>query len=296
MKRLSFIFVFLFQVVVCLGQVFTQVSGECRVSDRVSYEDAVEIATDIAKGRAVEETCGVDVSTFTLLRRIDDDQCVSSKTIANSYAVVRVSDREIVQKRNRVIVTISGEVYKTVMPRAIGVSEPKKTYTGNDFLSFDVSFYKPSYIKIFWFDEETGDGGMLYPNNARSSIKYEPDNYPVSFPYRGELNYIKAICPFMMTQEDYINEVSRTGTVPHPARRENQMPQLRNANGGKWVKPDKVKMEGFEKHISIIFVTTSNNVPCNLTDVTEESFLEWWCALPYAERELPVKKHITLKM
>lgn len=297
MKRLSLVLLFLLQVVgICLGQVFSNVTSECYYGKNKTYEEALEDATERAKAKAIEVTCGTDVSKFSILRTTNDRENYTSKTITNSYAVVRVFDRRVEKKRNRVIVSIDGEVCTSSVPISMYVGDVRRMYTNDDRITFNVSFYKDSYIKIFWFDEETGDGGLLYPQPGSYVRKFEGDNSTIRFPFVNETSYFSVMCPQAKTYEETYNEWAMNGRVSAPPRREADMPQPRNAGGGKWHLVGSGTNKKIEKHVSIVFVTTEHNIPCNLSYINEENFLEWWCALPYSERALPVKKHITLKM
>ena len=262
----------------------------------MSYEDALREATEKAKAKAISLTCGTDVSRFSILRTTEKEMRYTSKTITNGFAVVRVYDRQVFLKKNRIKVVISGEVIKPDVPLSIDVMNLNHMYTNDQNITFDVFFYRDSYLKVFWFDEETGEGGMLYPQDGTYVTMFEGDNRLVHFPIHEESKYFGMICPGVKTQEDKYNEWIRNGHVSAPYRNEWDMPQPRNASGGKWVRKGSGEDKAIEKNISLVFVTTKNNIPFNTRHVNEENFLTWWCGLPIAERALPVKKHVTLKM
>ena len=291
MRSLYFIILFLFQVFTCLGQVFNEVTAECRYGREVSYEEAVRIATDKAKAIAVDRSY-VDVSKFAILRGTTEKQLYTSKTTANSYAVVRVYDKKVNVRRNRVIVTISGEVYPTKARRVVDVYTNKKFYHEDEDLKFNVSFYRDSFLKIFWFDSETGDGGILYPLEGESSKRFVTNNNIV-FPETNSISYVSLICPWVMSKAQKRAYYYRYGKFPPSNLRDEDLPAIGNATHGTWGKPSN---KASEKHITIVFVTTESNIPFRRKIVNEESFFEWWCEIPINDRDALVKKHITLYM
>lgn len=292
---LSLVFLLL-RVFTCLGQVFNDVSVECRYGKNVPYEEALRKATEKAKSEAIALTCGTDVSSFSILRTTEKETRYTTKTISNGYAVVRVYDRRVYSRGNQIKVIISGEVVKSNIPMSVEVWNLSRMYTNDQRITFDVSFYRDSYLKVFWFDEETGEGGLLYPQDGTYDRKFEGDNRQIRFPMSDESQYFGMICPGIKTQEDKYNEWVRNGRVSAPYRNEWDMPKPRNAGGGKWVRKGSGESKSIEKNISLVFVTTQGNIPFNNRHVNEENFLTWWCGLPIAERALPVKKHVTLKM
>lgn len=255
--------------ILSFGQQIVTTYGECRVDRGTTYEQAVEKALDHAKREAINTVCGLDVSTFSIVRTSDDTRSYNSKTTTNAYGVVRIHDKSVEYDNGYVRVEITGEVYKVFVPRAISVSGLKDVYDLNDNLAFSISFHKASYLKIFWFDEENGDGGILY----NGYTCFDGSDYPVDFPvFRGD-NYKKMICPTLMTSDDRLREWSISGVY-------------------KTISED----DRIDKHVTILFVTTKDSVPFTSNTVNEDTFMDWWCDLPVAEREMPERKTITIKM
>lgn len=271
MKKLLFTVIILLLPLVGRGQVTVTAVGECPVTKNVTYQEAVDIALENAKREAVTTVCGTEVSTFSLIRTVNDDRDYTSRIMTNTYGVVRVLEKDINYEGNYVKVTITGEVYRVVVPRAITVSDLDSVCDVNEDLTFRVSFHKSSFLKIFWFDQDTGDGGILYEGNTG----FDDSNYAIGFPINKWEDYKKKICPFLMTQRDRINEWSRTGVVPPTAS-----------------VPEGVT----EKFVTILFVTTQHNFKFSGRDVTEETFMDWWCGLPVSEREMPEKRTVTIKL
>lgn len=292
MKHVLAIVFLLLQSLIGLGQEFVIATGECLLSGK-EYWDAVAIATDNAKQEALNKTCGVDVSTFTLIRTTNDNTRYNSKVLNNSRGVVRVMDKNIESDGRIVRVTISGEVYSVSSNKVIDVQNVKGVYGPKDNITFNVSFYKPSYLKIFWIDEENGDGGILY----NGQTYFDATGYSNKFPLNSSDNYKKKICPWLRTPQDKLDEFSYSGKLASQRIPDHLMPQPGNASGGKWtVVGKKAVISQTEKHVTLIFVTTDNNIPFNGSKVNENELMAWWCSLPLSERGMPEKRTITLKM
>ena len=270
MKKFLFTSVVLLLPLVGKGQVTTTTVGECPVTKSITYQEAVDIALENAKREAVAQVCGTEVSTFSLIRTVNDDRDYTSRIMTNAYGVVRVLDKDVNYDGRYVKVTMTGEVYRVMVPRAITVSDLDNVCDVNEDLTFRVSFHKSSYLKIFWFDQDTGDGGILYDGNTG----FDGSDYPIGFPINKWECYKKKICPFLMTQRDRMNEWSRTGVVP----------------------PSAPTPDATTKYVTILFVTTQHNVGFNGSKITEESFMDWWCNLPMSEREMPEKRTVAIKL
>ena len=267
MKNILTITALLLLPLVGLGQTVVTKTGTCLLTEAdANYRKAVNIALDRAKVFAVSEVCGEDVSVFSLSRN-------GSFTVnynVGSYGVVHVLDKVVERDEESVTVTMTGEVYRVVVPRAITVSGMDNVCETDEDLTFNISFHKKSYLKIFWFDEENEDGGILF--NGR--VCFNDDARPVSFPSEAQhIDYKKAICPGLRTKRDMAMELAKTGTLKSYPRDNRE-----------------------DKHVTILFVTTTHNMPFSEQKVTEKSFMDWWCELPSSEREMPEKRTITIKM
>ena len=272
MKRILTISTLLLLSFAGLGQTVVTKTGSCLLSETgTDYEKAVQVALDRAKVFAVSEVCGEDVSVFSLSRTNDSGTSFMTKYNVNTYGVVRVLDKVVERRAKAVYVTMTGEVYRVIVPRAINsISGLNDVYRLDDDLRFDVEFSKRSFLKIFWFDEENGNGGILY----NGCVCFNNNNKPVSFPSESYENYKKVICPNLRTPQDCAIELAKNGTLKP------------SVSDGREV-----------KYVTLLFVTTPQNVEFDdKQEVTESSFMDWWCNLEYGERELPEKRTITIKM
>jgi len=284
-RSLVIITVFLLQAVHCLGQVFTGVQSTYWLTDDVTKNEAIKLATDEAKSQAIYATCGVEVSSYSLLRISDNEEYYKHKLTTNSYAVVRVYNKDVQIKKDRVIVTIDGEVFTAELPVPLFVHSLEKTYISYEDIKFSVTFCQDAYLKIFWFDDQTGEGGILYPQPGSYDMKFSASNSGVSFPFNDDVRYMGLIFKSLQTPEERVKPQNHYVN-------ENNLPKPRNAGNLKTSK----QLKNVEKDVSIVFVATQNKLPFNYERVNEENFLNWWCDIPISERALPVKKHITIKM
>lgn len=293
MRYLLFMVIFLLKVFTCLGQGFHDITVTHKIDRNTTYEDAVYLATEEAKAMAIEQVCGTGVGYFSILKIADKKTTFFSKTTTNTYAMVRLFDKRIERTKKSVTVTIDGEICAPPVPSTFHVDVPKSTYVSTDDVTFNVSFFRDSYLKIFWFDEQTGEGGILYPQQKSFNERFIGDNRFINFPLYGDINYFKKICPEARTKDDLHEEWIRTGRIS--SGRKITKEDLPKPRGGGW----HAQGEGnnhIEKNVVIVFVTTNSNVPYSFSDVNEEMFMDWWFGLPYSEKSIPVKKHITLKM
>ena len=282
----------LFQVLTCLGQPFSDISGECRYGREYTYDEAVDVATRRAQNKAIESVCYSEVSSFSIVDYKNDAESYKGNVVTNTSAEVFIKDKQVTTKRNKVIVSISGEVYACNPRRVATVKINNNVYYSNDVLAFNVSFYRNSYLKILWFDEVTGEGGKLYPiEDDRPALFVADGGY--SFPRDTRISYISLICPWIMSPAQKWDYFQKYGKLPDQNIKEGNMPAPRNANHGTWGKP---KHTANEKHITIVFVTTENNIPLDLQTIDRETFFNWWISLPLGDRDSLIKKHITLKV
>ena len=279
-------------VQVCPGQSFSDITGECRYGREHTYDEAVEIATNRAKNKAVENVCCSEVSSFSIVDYGNDRESYNGNVVSSTSAEVLVRDRQITAKRKKVIVSISGEVYKCNPRRVATVRTGNDVFYANDLLAFHVSFHRSSYLRILWFDEVTGEGGMLYPIEDDRPALFE-SGCGCSFPGDPRISYISLICPWVMSPSQKWDYFQKYGKLPDQNIKECDMPAPRNANHGTWGRP---KHTANERHVTIVFVTTENNMPFNLKTIDRESFLNWWISLPIEDRDSLIKKHITLKV
>ncbi len=252
------------------GQERITATGECDLKRGMSYETAVDIATECAKREAVIRTCGNEVSSFSLLRTRDDNTRYHSNVLTNSYGLVKVVDKVVTKKHKKVSVTITGDVYDISGPKYLDVTGLMGSYKLDQNITFDVRFFNNSYLKIFWFNNLTGCGGMLYDG----SYQFHPSPYPVRFPDAQErVNFKKMICPWLMTPDEIRYEWCRTHEFHGIPKGTDE-----------------------DMYVTLVFVATNSNVPYTPNTVNEECFLNWWCSLPCSERSELERKSIIIKL
>lgn len=294
MKRLVIIFALLAQAV-CFGQVRVEsIGGVCRL-DGHTREEAEKIAEDNAKRNAVEKAFGSEVSYGSLLKHKDGRESFYTKTETRNSAVVKVLSKGVSYTGNIVTVWINADVYKCNGEAPISFLGEKQDYGDNEQIQFEIEFHRPSYLHIFWIDEDTGEGDVLYPRGRRGSKEFCADGGYYRFPGSSETPYFGLICPDAMSYEDKYREYSKTGKLDLKKSKETKMPSSGKLTEGKWIRTGSRRAGEKTKHITIIFVTTNNNVHFNASEVNEETLLDWWCDLPIQERSSPVKKHLTLR-
>lgn len=253
------------------GQTVVTTTGSCSMRETGGdYQRACDIALERAKALAVSDVCGEDVSVFSLSKVCGEKTSFTTKYNISSYGVVRVISKDEVKRHNRVSVTITGEVYDVSGPRYLDVSGMLNVYNMDQNIAFDVKFNNPCYLKVFWLDNQTGTGGILYDG----SRKFNTSPYPVRFPDACDcVNYKKVICPFLKTND----EIMRDWCVNH-------------------VYYGTPKSTGEDKYVTVVFVATNSNVPYVENYVNEENFLRWWCSLPCDERAGLERKSFIIKL
>ena len=288
MKATFSIIVFLLQATACLGQVFTGVTAEYRFNrNTMSVEDAVCIAVDKAKDAAIEAVSNVEVSHYSILRTFNEENYYKSKITTSTGAVVRVCEKQVEVKRNKVRVAISGVVYPTKNRSVIDVWLRE----AEDDVTLRVSFNRDSYLRIFWFDNETNEGGLIYPLEKEVSKKFGA-NTTVKFPSNDEIGLVSLVCPWVMSKSEKWAYYRKYGKLPSSGYREEDLPEIRNQGRGTWSRHG---YSGGCRNISLVFVTTENNVPVDRGINNEEMFYDWWTSLPLDDRDALVKKNITLR-
>lgn len=251
------------------GQTMVTETGACSLDETGNdYWEAVEVALERAKALAVAKTNGEDVSVFALSRSDDNKTSFMTRYHLGSCGAIRVLDETVTRKGNDVVVEIDALVYDAQNQYTVAPTNIKRSYSRSEDIKFDLYFSKPSYLKIFWIDEETKEGGILYNGNLR----FVANGKQVSFPFDRADNYKKSICRNLMTPDDCARELSKTGELkPH--------------------EPD----ERGEKFVTLWFVTT-NSLENWEGDVTEETFFDWYNQIPVTERNTPINKTISIKM
>ena len=256
------------------GQVFHNVEavGECEKKPGVNAE---RVALNRAKEAALNEVLGQTISSSTMYRIIDDKEEFYKNTHVQKTGVVFVLDQEIVDTKKKVTVTIHADVVSADMPKTFderlicqknGESDyllKNRQYTENDKLIFNIKSYSNNCINVFWFDEDTYEGGLLFSCFVTRGQDRE----------FGEYAFWKRIFPELLTPDErediwfrehrYIKEKPRTG--------------------GK-------------RHLKIVFIATPDRLAPADGVKNELDFERWWCEVPYNQRQQPAIEHITFLM
>ena len=257
----------LFSTMFCLllaitsqGQVLAV--GECDKKDGI---DAEAVAFERAKESALNEVFGQTISTSTVYRIHDDEEEFYRNSHIQKTGVVFVLDKQVEETRKKVTVTILADVHSAEMPKTFDVhSLKKRQYTEDVPLEFSINSYGTNYINAFWFDEETGDGGLLFMTVLTKGQERDFSNY----------DCWKTIFPELLTKDErerlYFRDMK---TYVPPKQRV----------GGK-------------KYIKVVFIATPDPLapPVSVTD--ELSFEQWWVEIPRNQRQQPVVEHLTFLM
>ena len=274
MKHFFLTLFFLSLAMASQGQVFHNVEavGECEKKEGV---DAERVALVRAKEAALNEVLGQTISSSTVYRIRDDKEEFYKNTHVQRTGVVFVLDQEIVDTKKKVTVTIHADVVSAKMPKTLDVETvcqkngkndyllKCRQYTENDKLEFNIKSYGRNCINVFWFDEDTYEGGLLF-----SCVMTEGQERSY-----GEYGFWKRIFPELLTKDEreaiwfkehrYIKETPRTGGT---------------------------------KHLKIMFVATPDKLAPANSIKNELDFEKWWCEVPQNQRQLPVIEHITFLM
>ena len=262
---------FLLLSTIAWGQAVVTTTGVCSMREAGGeYYKACRIALERAKALAVADVCGEDVSVFSISKHSDERASFITKYNISSYGIVRVLNKEDYQKHNKVVVKITSEVYDASGPKYIDVTGTCGVYDISQNITCDIRFFNTSYLKIFWFDNLTGCGGILYDE----SRQFHTSPYPIRFPDVGtKTNFKKMICPWLMTPDEIMYEWRRTHVYHGTPKGTDE-----------------------DKYVTLVFVATNSNVPYTPNTVNEECFLNWWCSLPCSERSELERKSIIIKL
>ena len=276
MKHFFTTLFFLSLAVTSQGQGFHNVEavGECEKKPGI---DAESVALSRAKDVAMSQVLGKTVSTAIIYRTRNDEEEFYRNTHVQETGVVFVQDKQVEETKKKVTVTILANVYSAEMPKTFDVqmvcqnpgysdeSVRKRQYTEDIPLAFQVNSYTNNFINAFWFDEETGNGGLLF-----TSVLFEGRERT----FNDEYTRWDKIFPELMTKE--------------------QRERLYFRDMQNYI-PPKPRVGG-TKHLKIVFIATPDPLapPTQVTD--ELSFEKWWTEIPRNQRQQPVIEHLTFLM
>ncbi len=264
MKHFFTTLFFLLLALTSQGQIFYSVEavGECEKKPGI---DAENVALNRAKDVAMSQVLGKTVSTAVIYRTRNDEEEFYRNTHVQETGVVFVQDKQVEETKKKVTVTILANVYSAEMPKTFDVHSFKKCkYTEDVPLEFTINSYGTNYINTFWFDEETGDGGLLFMTVLTKGQERDFSNY----------DCWKTIFPELLTKD------------------ERERLYFRDM---KTYVPPKQKVGG-KKYIKVVFIATPDQLapPVSVTD--ELSFEQWWVEIPRNQRQQPVVEHLTFLM
>ena len=139
--------------------------------DRVSKEEAMELALLDAKANAIEKAYGNDVTVFEALSVKNNKE--NYRLVANSQinGLVQVIESDFSHTKKCVRVNVVALVNKNNKDSFIKVDGIKTTYQLTEHIRFKVTFYDSGYLYVFGLSTSK-KGLQLYPNWDESQSNF----------------------------------------------------------------------------------------------------------------------------
>jgi len=174
----------------CFSQVMVESTGVYyyKRGDRVSKEEAMELALLDAKANAIEKAYGNDVTVFEAFSVKNNKE--DYRLVANSQinGLVQVIESDFSHTKKCVRVNVVALVNKNNKDSFIKVDGIKTTYQLTEHIRFKVTFYDSGYLYVFGLSTSK-KGVQLYPNWDESQSNFYTKHNVQTFPTK-KVSYI----------------------------------------------------------------------------------------------------------